>query len=148
MRRSYPAASCTKSASARAASADSPKPSTCYRTTKSPSDEKGSLHVLAQSRSNAALQLIIDRFRTKHVMRLPEVRVTLEGLVGEIERAQERARTEPQLLVKDACPSLTKYELTRDVVLDFPPLRSTTKFYVRSVMEETLDDLARLVEQE
>jgi hypothetical protein len=81
-------------------------------------------------------------------MRLPEVRVTLEGLVGEIERAQERARTEPQLLVKDACPSLTKYELTRDVVLDFPPLRSTTKFYVRSVMEETLDDLARLVEQE
>jgi hypothetical protein len=37
-------ASCTKSASAHAGSVDSPKPSTCYRTTKQPQDEKGSLH--------------------------------------------------------------------------------------------------------
>ncbi|MFE2757849.1 NACHT domain-containing protein [Actinosynnema sp. NPDC059335] len=106
------------------------------------------LDLLARARSTTAVGFVVERFGARGIARDPDVRFALENLVGEIEQAQRRADDDPGLLLRDACPSLAARRTPRHPLLDAWPLRATTRLQVRSLSEEVLDDLARLVEQE
>ncbi|MBC6450136.1 NACHT domain-containing protein [Actinokineospora xionganensis] len=106
------------------------------------------LDLFARARGDEAVTLLTNRFTSLRLNQDPEVRAVLEDLVGEIERAQLIALLEQRLCVRESCPSLAAREVPAHPVLDSYPLRRWTRLRVRSVREETIDDLARLAEQE
>jgi hypothetical protein len=106
------------------------------------------LTVIAQTRSTRAIGLVVEWFGAQRISRHPEVRAALENLVGEVEQAQLRADTSPDLALNDACPSLANQGVPNHPLLDLRPLRWFTVLQVRQLREETLDDVARLAEQD
>ncbi|MET9634631.1 hypothetical protein ABZX92_45030 [Lentzea sp. NPDC006480] len=103
------------------------------------------LGLLARARSDQAFNFLITRFGSQRITQDPDVRQALEKLVGEMEQAQVRADSEKELLIWKSCPSLAAYPRSHCRVLDRFTL---TSLRVQEIREETLDEMARLVEQE
>lgn len=103
------------------------------------------LGLLARARSDQAFNFLITRFGSQRLTQDPNVRHALEKLVGEVEQAQVRADSEKDLLVWRSCPSLAACEVPPRRLLDRFAL---TSLRVHEIREETLDEIARLVEQE
>lgn len=103
------------------------------------------LDVLALARGAEEFTKAVDRFADLRLTRDPAVRAAVENLVGEVERAKLGRPGEP---VWAACPSLAARPVERSPLLVSYPLRWLATFHVRDFPESTLDDLARLAEQE
>jgi NACHT domain len=88
---------------------------------------------------------LVTRFIHRQITHAPEVRAAVENLVGEAEQAKRGRPGEP---LRTACPSLAARPVERARLLDTYPLRWMSTLHVRYLREASLDDLARLAEQE